>query len=70
MMGWMVYGEIEASVGLLPRRAARIISKRRRDATGENKLEKISGLVHLASKALHLLHSVRNAEHRQGKEFM
>jgi hypothetical protein len=35
MMGWMVYGEIEASVGLLPRRAARIISKRRRDAMGK-----------------------------------
>ena len=33
MMGWMVYGEIEVSVGLLPRRTARIISKRRRDAT-------------------------------------
>lgn len=35
MMGWMVYGEIEVSVGLLPRRAARIISKRRRDAMGK-----------------------------------
>ena len=37
MMGWMVYGEIEVSAGLLRRRAARIISKRRRDATGKRK---------------------------------